>query len=989
MRFFLTVSSLSLLLLCVSQPTSGQVCTPFSNPSSAPEQPELPQAYEARIEVNYLTGDKRSTSVVHNYDYNRRRASIWTQSNNTNTKLIFDYETEEIHVVTSPANIVPGPAGDITIYVDEECTTYSMKSSPELNYHFGYQQLNETYLLPGTVYEAIRFRNFPVAYNGSEVVKGIPCEVWLSCQYLPELKANFTAKHYFSKPSHGMPHFNSNFTRVPVRAEFTGVRVKPDGSTEQFTEINDFVNFVAGFANYDLMHTPTGVVCKNRKVSRPIPHIEDGYKRFLMSEEQVISTGRADAAQVTYIKNYYYDEEYQAVRFDYRNLKKEEETFWTLDPITVIHDYNVGVAIGINRLHGNCSFKGISNTTFEEDSNYTNTEFNSDNSFIVRLKSGKSLLLLDGDYSYTGRRYIDNIPVVTYISERTLFNQTLAVEYAFTANGFEIGEGIEIARDIPTHLQIYRQDHQDTYGTFYEFATRRRILEAFDASECFESSQKIPFKLDFDFKDKLPAESQVNHEWLIETAYETLIKATNESFTRFSYPRITVTDDGKLHIVTSIVPAPPAIALFTKIPGKWLTFTGIAGSTNVKSAEACAEFCLGKTTCGSFDWNFASGSCYANTKHGSQGTLSQYGNFSHWSRNSIESTGSKQSFKVWETLQKDVEAKNITLRLPVIHKNGSSEIVMLEAYGVSEYQPGATNFDANIALRKYNVKYQQKKFKEPKQKTVPNQKIEDCAQICTNEATFECRSFHFCFTSGECRLNVEFASANDQYVQDECNVYEQDALFHYTQFPLRSTVNSKDKKYKDVKSASECAIKCNNEEKIHCRSFNFCPGTDVCYLSETHLLDSSEGESSGDLVCTHYSRNYMSDFTFVSNEYINLDAELVYKGTTLEECSRTCVVADGFDCKSFDYCAESKTCMLNSGYKPVSSFQNATQGIEMDYCNNYKREYYFVTSSKVNANAYDDKSTGVLTGVSIAFSLLALVAGIVGMQFYIKKKLTV
>ena len=81
----------------------------------------------------------------------------------------------------------------------------------------------------------------------------------------------------------------------------------------------------------------------------------------------------------------------------------------------------------------------------------------------------------------------------------------------------------------------------------------------------------------------------------------------------------------------------------------------------------------------------------------------------------------------------------------------------------------------------------------------------------------------------------------------------------------------------------------------------------------------------------------MSDFSFVSNEYINLDAEIVYKGTTLEECSRVCVVADGFECKSFDYCAETKTCMLNSGFKPISSYENGTQGIEMDSCNNYKR----------------------------------------------------
>ena len=81
----------------------------------------------------------------------------------------------------------------------------------------------------------------------------------------------------------------------------------------------------------------------------------------------------------------------------------------------------------------------------------------------------------------------------------------------------------------------------------------------------------------------------------------------------------------------------------------------------------------------------------------------------------------------------------------------------------------------------------------------------------------------------------------------------EDPLIHYTQFPLLSTVNSKDKKYKNIKSASECAIKCNNEEKLHCRSFNFCPGQDVCYLSETHLLDSTPGEATGDLVCTHYS----------------------------------------------------------------------------------------------------------------------------------------
>ena len=35
-------------------------------------------------------------------------------------------------------------------------------------------------------------------YNGTETVRGIPCDVYLSCQSNQDTKQNFIVKHYFS-----------------------------------------------------------------------------------------------------------------------------------------------------------------------------------------------------------------------------------------------------------------------------------------------------------------------------------------------------------------------------------------------------------------------------------------------------------------------------------------------------------------------------------------------------------------------------------------------------------------------------------------------------------------------------------------------------------------------------------------------------------------------------------------------------------------------
>ncbi len=100
-------------------------------------------------------------------------------------------------------------------------------------------------------------------------------------------------------------------------------------------------------------------------------------------------------------------------------------------------------------------------------------------------------------------------------------------------------------------------------------------------------------------------------------------------------------------------------------------------------------------------------------------------------------------------------------------------------------------------------------------------------------------------------------TGNDQDFIDsfDCDVYEKDSLFHYTEYPSKSAINKNDLSFSNVASPSECASKCDSQvDKLHCRSFNYCPDSKTCYLSDKHVIDSASILNQ-DLVCTHFSSN--------------------------------------------------------------------------------------------------------------------------------------
>ena len=62
-------------------------------------------------------------------------------------------------------------------------------------------------------------------------------------------------------------------------------------------------------------------------------------------------------------------------------------------------------------------------------------------------------------------------------------------------------------------------------------------------------------------------------------------------------------------------------------------------------------------------------------------------------------------------------------------------------------------------------------------------------------------------------------TGNDQDFIDsfDCDVYEKDSLFHYTEYPSKSAINKNDLSFSNVESSSECASKYDSQIKNNLR----------------------------------------------------------------------------------------------------------------------------------------------------------------------------
>ena len=133
-----------------------------------------------------------------------------------------------------------------------------------------------------------------------------------------------------------------------------------------------------------------------------------------------------------FYKNLAYDADLNMIRYETRSSIKEINTFYSLDELLLVNDYNAGISFGLNRARGNCSIASISTSAFEDDADFTKAQLDSGNGFSVRIKSPSSLLALNLNYTYTGVRQMNSIPADIFIAKDNSVKQLKVYnEYAF------------------------------------------------------------------------------------------------------------------------------------------------------------------------------------------------------------------------------------------------------------------------------------------------------------------------------------------------------------------------------------------------------------------------------------------------------------------------------------------------------------------------------------------------------------------------------
>ena len=83
----------------------------------------------------------------------------------------------------------------------------------------------------------------------------------------------------------------------------------------------------------------------------------------------------------------------------------------------------------------------------------------------------------------------------------------------------------------------------------------------------------------------------------------------------------------------------------------------------IDTAEACGAACLKKKACLSFDHSIVRKTCFLNKGHASDSPVSNYQDYTHFSRNTLEGYYSREAYEIFSLINKMIAKK--TLKLPV------------------------------------------------------------------------------------------------------------------------------------------------------------------------------------------------------------------------------------------------------------------------------------------------------------------------------------
>lgn len=247
--------------------------------TNGPQLPTLPNQFSVEIEAN-IVHRKLTRHVTEYYDYINNRGRIESYSGNDSNVTFVNYDTMEVsHIMTT--------TGGKSCFA----APLSSNSSRFARFLFGAQlTANGTAAHITTASQFLRFgEQFNETYIGVEIVRGIPCHRWQSCNISEGSPTNYTVDYYFT-----MANWSGEPSMIPVQVVVNGTR--PDNSTatiHQVYNVYSFINFRVYPADDDLFRVPPGQPCLGRNAGKPLPPLPSDY--FSVLYESVYLPSRSIA----------------------------------------------------------------------------------------------------------------------------------------------------------------------------------------------------------------------------------------------------------------------------------------------------------------------------------------------------------------------------------------------------------------------------------------------------------------------------------------------------------------------------------------------------------------------------------------------------------------------------------------------------------------------------------------------------------------------
>lgn len=248
---------------------------------------------------------------------------------------------------------------------------------------------------------------------------------------------------------------------------------------------------------------------------------------------------------------------------------------------------------------------------------------------------------------------------------------------------------------------------------------------------------------------------------------------------------------------------------------------------------------------------------------------------------------------------------------------------------------------------------------------------EDCAELCSLEKGFHCRSFHHCddhvcflspteesdgkpvITTNNCSHWLEFATnrsfvdlpttqAYDEILQairhDEFTVVILDkgtevqlgaseAILYRSPDPLggvkrqfnlaarRTSLKHPDDSVEKIAALEECMTLCVTWRAYRCETFAYHFDDHRCLLSATHSDDLNSTMTTARSHADLYDRTYLSEYKVVlGGVALNGTGVVIPNVNHLDTCARHCSQDTSVSCRSFEWCHDERLCRLHEEY---------------------------------------------------------------------------